>query len=51
MRNGDNPAAVLDLRSDADEEGPTRLRLGSLTWWVIERVGQRWLRLSDAVRR
>ena len=41
------PITHLDLRSDASTDGPTRLELGSLSWWLIERVGCRWLRISD----
>lgn len=48
VRTGEAPAADLQLRSDEAEQGPTRLRLGPWSWWVIERVGRRWLRLSDA---
>jgi hypothetical protein len=38
----------MRLRTDADSLGATRLQLGSLTWWVIERGGQRMLRVTDA---
>ncbi len=41
------PITHLDLRSDESTDGPTRLQHGSLSWWLIERVGCRWLRLSD----
>lgn len=41
-------ATAVELLTDAVADGPTKLRTGSLSWWVIERAGRRWLRLSDA---
>jgi len=47
VRHGDKRITSVDLLSDEAPDGPTRLQLGTLSWWVIERVGRRWLRLSD----
>ncbi len=33
----DSSGMPILLRSDAVDDGPTRLRVGSLFWWVIER--------------
>jgi uncharacterized protein (DUF1684 family) len=37
----------LRLRSDADAAGPVRLQLDRFTWWIIDRDGALFLRLSD----
>lgn len=39
--------AMTRLLPDAAADGPTRLRHGSLTWWMIERDGSLFIRLSD----
>lgn len=39
---------VLHLRTDGADAGPTTLQVSTITFWVIERVGKRWLRVSDA---
>jgi len=47
VRLGEALVTSLDLLDDSADDGPTRLHSGTLSWWVIERVGRRWLRLSD----
>lgn len=48
VRAVEGGVTAIELRTDAASEGPTKLRVGALSWWVIERAGRRWLRLCDA---
>jgi hypothetical protein len=44
----DKPARQMTLASDADPDGPTKIQMGSIQFYVIDRPGSLFLRVKDA---
>lgn len=48
ITNNDKPVTTMPLLADVDPEGPTILNLGSLNFYVIQRVGKYAIRIKDS---
>lgn len=48
MTLNDKPVREMVLAADTSEDGPDKIQMGSIQFYVIEREGKRYLRVKDA---